>query len=132
MAALRAAGYQSAEGYLAATRVAVATVDLCLGRLWKAVRKAGGILLVTADHGNAEEMVQRKGDRVLTDADGRPLVRTSHSLNPVPFVVLDSQDGLALRDDAAGGSIARIGTTLLQLCGVSAPDDYLPGLVELP
>ena len=119
-------------GNLAATRVAVATVDLCLGRLWKAVRKAGGILLVTADHGNAEEMVQRKGDRVLTDADGRPLVRPSHSLNPVPFVVLDSQDGLALRDDAAGGSIARIGTTLLQLCGVSAPDDYLPGLVELP
>jgi len=118
-------------GNLDATRVAVAAVDLCLGRLWKGVERAGGVLLVTADHGNAEEMVQRKGDRVLTDAEGRPLVRTSHSLNPVPFIVLDSQRRLSVRDDARGGSIARIGTTLLDLAGVPAPESYLPGLIDV-
>ena len=118
-------------GNLHATRVAVACVDLCLGRLWRAVRRAGGVLLVTADHGNAEEMYQHKGDRVVTDADGRPLPRTSHSLNPVPFLVLDPERRLRIANGAEGGSIARIGTTLLDLCGVSAPESYLPGLIDL-
>lgn len=118
-------------GDLHATRVAVATVDLVLGRLWKAVRKADGILLITADHGNADEMLQRKGERVLVDAQGRPLTRTSHSLNPVPFIVLDPRGKLALRP-GAGGSIAGVGTTLLELLGQPVPEDFLPGLVQVP
>jgi 2,3-bisphosphoglycerate-independent phosphoglycerate mutase len=116
-------------GDLHATRVAVAAVDLCLGRLWRAVERARGVLLVTADHGNADEMYQYKGDRLLTDPEGRPLVRTSHSLNPVPFLVLDPTGRLGVRPDADGGSIARVGATLLELCGVTPPDGYLPGLV---
>jgi len=115
-------------GDLHATRIAVSAVDLCLGRLWRAVRRAGGVLLVTADHGNADEMLQYKGDKLLTDTEGRPLIRTSHSLNPVPFLVLDPADRLAVRADASGASIARIGATVLELCGVTPPPDYLPGL----
>lgn len=118
-------------GDLEATRLAVAAVDLCLARLWSAVRAMDGLLVVTADHGNAEEMVQRKGERVLTDADGRPLPRTSHSLNPVPMILLDPRGELSMRSDGRGGSIARLGTTVLELCGVAPPDDYLPGLVRL-
>lgn len=118
-------------GNLEATRLAVSSVDLCLGRLWAAVRKREGMLLITADHGNAEEMVQRKGDRVLTDADGQPLPRTSHSLNPVPFLVLDDRSPVSFRDGAKGGSIARIGTTLLELYGLKPPGSYLPGLIEV-
>ena len=116
-------------GDLHATRVAVAAVDLCLGRLWRAVAKARGVLLVTADHGNADEMYQYKGDKVQLGPDGAPLPRTSHSLNPVPFLVLDPTGRLTVRADAADGSIARVGATLLELCGVTPPTDYLPGLV---
>jgi 2,3-bisphosphoglycerate-independent phosphoglycerate mutase len=118
-------------GHLHATRVAVATVDLVLGRLWKAVQKADGLLLITADHGNADEMTQWEGDRRKTDADGRPIVRTSHSLHPVPFLLLDPRGALTLRDDADEGSIARVGATVLELCGVTPPESYLPGLVAL-
>jgi 2,3-bisphosphoglycerate-independent phosphoglycerate mutase len=118
-------------GDLHATRIAVGVVDLVLGRLWRAVREADGLLLVTADHGNADEMVQRKGDRVLTDAQGRPLARTSHSLNPVPLFVLDPRGRARPRPDAAGGSIARLGATVLELCGATVPESYLPGLVDL-
>jgi 2,3-bisphosphoglycerate-independent phosphoglycerate mutase len=116
-------------GNLAATRVAVAAVDLCLGRLWRAAQRADAILLVTADHGNADEMAQYKGDQLLVDERGAPLIRTSHSLNPVPFIVLDPRRETTIRPDAAGASIARIGATVLDLCGVHPPDDYLPSLI---
>ncbi|TVQ87245.1 MAG: 2,3-bisphosphoglycerate-independent phosphoglycerate mutase [Deltaproteobacteria bacterium] len=116
-------------GSLEATRVAVSAVDHCLGRLWREVKRAKGVLLITADHGNADEMYQHKGGRVVTDARGVPLARTSHSLNPVPLLVLDPRQTLMTRPDATGGSIARIGSTVLELCGVTPPDDYLPGLL---
>lgn len=115
-------------GDLHATRVAVAAVDLAVGRLWSAVREVGGVLLVTADHGNADEMVQRKGDKVLTDAAGRPLPRTSHTLNPVPFLVLDAKRRYRLRADTTG-SIARVGTTVVEMLGLPTPEGWMPGLV---
>lgn len=117
-------------GDLEATRVAMAAVDLCVGRLWKAVRAVDGVLLVTADHGNAEEMVQRKKGRILTDTQGEPLVRTSHSLNPVPFFVLDDRGTWGFTEQASGGSIARVGTTLLQMLDADVPDGYLPSLLQ--
>lgn len=116
-------------GDLHATRLAVSAVDHCLGRLWRAVSRAEGVLLITADHGNADEMYQHKKGRVVTDTQGKPLARTSHSLNPVPLLLLDPSGRLTLRSDAQDGSIARLGATVLELCGVQPPPDYLPGLV---
>ncbi len=118
-------------GDLRATRMAVEAVDLCVGRLVDAARQVGAVLLVTADHGNADEMYQRKGDAILTDDAGRPLVRTSHTLNPVPFIVVDPSGKTRLRA-LPGAGIAHIGATLLALCGVDIPTDYLPSLVEIP
>lgn len=116
-------------GDLEATRIAVEAVDLQLARLEAATRASGGVLLITADHGNADDMVQRKGDRVLTDDAGRPLPRTSHTLSPVPFIVVDPRGALALADVAEAG-IASVGATVLALCGLTPPPDYLPGLVR--
>ncbi|MBC7174088.1 MAG: 2,3-bisphosphoglycerate-independent phosphoglycerate mutase, partial [Polyangiaceae bacterium] len=66
--------------------IAVEAVDLCLGRLMPIVRKLGGAMLVTADHGNADEMYERdkKSGGFQTNASGRPKAKTSHTLNPVP------------------------------------------------
>jgi 2,3-bisphosphoglycerate-independent phosphoglycerate mutase len=116
-------------GNLAACRVAVETVDRQLARLEMAVGAAGGVLLITADHGNADEMYLRKGGVVLTHPDGRPLARTAHSLNPVPFIVIDPSGKRSVIQSAAS-SIAAVGTTVIELCGLQAPEGYLPGLVQ--
>ncbi len=116
-------------GRLEAARIAMEAIDLQLGRLIRAVREADGILLVTADHGNCEEMWMTKGGEVQRDDQGAPLVKTAHTLNPVPFLVYDPHERLDVREDVEAPGIANIGATLLELCGLSPPEDYLPGLV---
>ena len=115
-------------GNFAATVVAIEFVDACLGQLVAACREAGAILLVTADHGNADEMFEldKKGAPIVVDGVRRP--RTSHSLNPVPFIVVDPTGACRLQSTPDAG-IAQIGGTLLTLFGVPLPPDYLPSLV---
>jgi 2,3-bisphosphoglycerate-independent phosphoglycerate mutase len=117
-------------GNLPATIRAVECVDACVGRIAEAARAAHAILLVTADHGNADEMVEldKKGAPIL-DAQGKPKPRTSHSLNPVPFVLVDAAHEWTLADLPDAG-IANIGGTLLVLAGLPLPADYLPALVK--
>jgi 2,3-bisphosphoglycerate-independent phosphoglycerate mutase len=116
-------------GHLEATRLAVEAVDLCVGRLRAAVARAQGCLLVTADHGNADQMWQRdKKGNVLHDPRG-PVPRTSHSLNPVPAWLFDAAGQRRLRAEATG-SIARVGATVLELCGVQPGPDALPSLLD--
>lgn len=69
-------------GNLLATEIAVESVDLCLARVKKACDEYGAILCVTADHGNADQMLEK-------NKKGKISVRTAHSLNPVPFIVYD-------------------------------------------
>lgn len=107
-------------GHLAATIRAVEAVDDALGKIIEATTTAQGILLVTADHGNADEMFIDKG--------GVRTVRTSHTLSPVPFCLYDPQKQWTLTHDKQ--SIAAIGATLLHLCDVAIPDHYLPSLVK--
>lgn len=114
-------------GHLEAARIAIEVVDLQVARLWEATRAAGGVLLVTADHGNADDMYMRKGQEIQRDAAGVPVPRTSHTLAPVPFIVADARGIRVVEGE--GASIAAIGTTVLELLGVTPPDDYLPGLV---
>jgi 2,3-bisphosphoglycerate-independent phosphoglycerate mutase len=95
-------------GDISAAVKAVETVDRCLGRLADAVTRAGGTLLVTADHGNAEMMRD--------PATGQP--HTAHTLNPVPLVLVNPPAGIeGLRD----GRLADVAPTLLALMGVKQP-----------
>ena len=116
-------------GNMDATIRAVECVDRCVGALAAACAEVGAVLLVTADHGNADEMVEldKQGRPLLVD--GAPKPKTSHSLNPVPFVLVDAAHRWALADVPHAG-IASIGGTLLHLCGVPAPPEYLPSLVK--
>jgi len=85
---------------------AVETVDRCLGQVVEAVHASGGACIVTADHGNADEML---------DAEGNP--STAHSMNPVPILVTAAAG--ALRD---GGVLADVAPTVLELLGEEQPD----------
>jgi 2,3-bisphosphoglycerate-independent phosphoglycerate mutase len=77
-------------GVFRAAVIAVETVDLALERLIRVVEKTGGIALITADHGNSDEMFEldEKGNPKLDEA-GRPRPKTAHTLNPVPFIIYD-------------------------------------------
>jgi 2,3-bisphosphoglycerate-independent phosphoglycerate mutase len=95
---------------------AVETVDPCLGTVVEAVARAGGVSIVTADHGNAEEMLE---------PDGSP--DTAHSTNPVPLIV--TADDLILRD---GGGLRDLAPTCLDLLGIPAPPEMTgSSLVEI-
>lgn len=96
-------------GVLEATVKATQTVDSCVGKVVEAVRKQNGIVLITADHGNAEEMIDSK--------NGGP--HTYHSTNPVPFtLVADDFKGRQLR---SGGKLCDIAPTILELLGKAKP-----------
>ena len=97
-------------GSLEAAVIAVETIDRCLGRIVKAVRDAGGILIVTADHGNAEEMWNTQLNEP----------HTAHTSNPVPVIVVQDLKGMRLRD---GGSLRDIAPTMLGILGVPAPKE---------
>jgi 2,3-bisphosphoglycerate-independent phosphoglycerate mutase len=121
-------------GAMRATVMAMEAIDLQLGRLVRAIDDLGGILIVTADHGNADEMYQRdKQGRVIRDREtGQPVVKTSHTLSPVPLLIHDSKPGgdyqLASGLDDAG--IANVSATCLELLGFEPPDDWEPSLLD--
>ena len=118
-------------GDLRAAILAVEAVDLCLARLANAVAAAHGVLLVTADHGNADEMLQcdKKTGGLLRGKDGRTVVSTSHSLNPVPLYVTGAPVGWRLR---GGGGLSNLAATTLELMGYAAPSEYDPSLLITP
>jgi 2,3-bisphosphoglycerate-independent phosphoglycerate mutase len=120
------------SGLLEPTVMAVEAVDLSLERLVRGVERAGGTLVVLADHGNADQMVELdKRGRPKLDEDGRPRRRTSHSLNPVPFIIHRPQGPpLKLRDDLPDAGLANVAATVLELLGFAPPEDYAPSLLE--
>ena len=119
-------------GSVRAATMAVEAVDLAIHRIRSAVRDAGGTLVVTADHGNADDMVERdKQGRALMRDDGEARWRTSHSLNPVPFYVLDCGGRTPqLRADLDQAGLANVAATLIELLGYEPPEDYEPSLLE--
>ena len=99
------------SGKIPPTVQAVETVDACLGDIYKAVRQRGGAMLITADHGNAEQMID--------PATGGP--HTAHTTNPVPFIVVtEDAQKLSLRPD---GSLQDISPTVLGMLGFQQPPE---------
>src|SRR5439155_19906441 len=95
-------------GDLAAAIKAVEAVDRCLGRLDQAIRRTGGVMLITADHGNAETMRDPK-----TGA-----AHTAHTLNRVPGLLVNAPPAIASLKE---GELADIAPTLLRLLGLAQP-----------
>jgi 2,3-bisphosphoglycerate-independent phosphoglycerate mutase len=120
-------------GVYQAARIAVETVDLCLGRLVAATRKAGGILIVTADHGNAEEMfeIDRKAGTPDRYPDGSIKAKTSHTVNPVWFIAYDpaGKDCIVFDPEVKNPGLTNVAATLMQLLGLKPPEIYDPPLL---
>lgn len=97
-------------GNLEAAIMAVEAVDASIAAIWEAVREQHGALLITADHGNCE---------LMRDENGNP--HTAHTLNPVPFYLVDdARKGAVLR---SGGRIADVAPTMLELLGLAQPPE---------
>lgn len=110
-------------GDLDAAIAAMEVVDECVAKLLKAIEKANGVLLYTADHGNADIMY--------TERDGIRLPKTSHTTNPVPFAIFDpSYAGEYKLQPPLDAGLTHIAATTFNLLGYLAPDDYQPSLLN--
>jgi 2,3-bisphosphoglycerate-independent phosphoglycerate mutase len=116
-----------------AAEIAVECVDLCIGRLIKAVQKARGILIVSADHGNSDDMYAHdKSGAVKTDEQGRPESKTAHSLNPVPVFVYDPAGTANFKlSEESGLGISSLAATSIVALGYVPPADYTPSVVNV-
>ncbi len=108
-------------------------MDLQIGRLKEAIEKAGGIMVITADHGNADDMYEhaKNGDVKCYD-DGEPKAKTSHSLNPVPCIIYDPEyKGEYSKELNEGLGISSIPATCMELMGFVPPADYDKSIINL-
>ncbi len=112
------------SGIMEAAITAVEAVDECLGKILEVVKELNGVALITADHGNADEM--------FSVSKGVKAPKTSHTLNPVPFVIVDSGytgDYEIAKIENPG--IANIAGTLLNFLGYENVEDYEPSLIKI-
>ena len=110
-------------GNLGATVEAMTVIDECMAQLLAVIEELDGVLVYTADHGNADIMY--------TEENGVRSPKTSHTLSPVPFAIFDpNYDGEYHMAPLAAPGLANVAATLLDLLGFEAPDDYLASLIE--
>ena len=110
-------------GDLAAAIEAMEVVDECVAKLIETIKANEGILLYTADHGNADIMY--------TEKNGVKSPKTSHTLSPVPFAIVDpNYNGEYLLNPPSDAGLTHIAATTLNLLGFVAPDDYQPSLIS--
>ncbi|XP_057796707.1 2,3-bisphosphoglycerate-independent phosphoglycerate mutase [Salvia miltiorrhiza] len=121
-------------GDIDATIVACKAADQAVKMILDAIEQVGGIYVVTADHGNAEDMVKRnkKGEPLL-DKNGKIQILTSHTLEPVPVAIGGPglAPGVRFRNDVPTGGLANVAATVMNLHGFEAPSDYETTLIEV-
>ncbi|MBF0542678.1 MAG: 2,3-bisphosphoglycerate-independent phosphoglycerate mutase [Nitrospirae bacterium] len=109
-------------GVMDAAITAVETVDECVDKILKVVQELGGIAIITADHGNSDEMFSMKKDK--------KSIKTSHTLNKVPFVIVDfNNTGQYKMADIPNGGLSNVAATICNLLGYEKPSDYDPSLI---
>jgi 2,3-bisphosphoglycerate-independent phosphoglycerate mutase len=109
-------------GNLYATEIAVETVDLCLTRIRKACDEHGCILIVTADHGNSDQMLEK-------NKKGDVSVRTAHSLRPVPFIIHDPDERHEMDTESPFG-LANVAPTVVELLGLKPYDCWEKSMLK--
>ena len=108
-------------GSLDATEIAVESVDLQLARIKKVCDAEGYILVVTADHGNSDQMLEK-------NKKGNIEVRTAHSLNPVPFIIYDKDERHEMKQGAFG--LANVAPTVAGLLGIKPYDSWEESMLK--
>ncbi len=122
-------------GSLDATICSLEAMDLQLGRILAVVDELHGAALITADHGNADEMaeIDKKTKAPKKNADGTYKAKTSHTLNRVPFIVYDnfSRDAYTVREDEGAFGLSNVAATVVTLLGYRAPQMWDESIVTL-
>ncbi len=120
-------------GNLEATICSMEALDLQLGRILPVIDELGGVALITADHGNADEMFEtdKKGD-VKHSKDGSAKAKTSHTLNRVPFVFYDntSSDKYTVKADGSFG-LSNVAATVVNFLGYEAPEMWDESMIDI-
>ena len=125
-------------GNMQAAVIAVETVDLCLARLLPVIDALGGMAIITADHGNADEMYETKKGQIKYNEDGTPKAKTSHTLNPVPCYFYDNtpnRDAYSVKngvkeDGKPAFGLSNIAATVTDLLGVEKNPAWDCSLIE--
>jgi 2,3-bisphosphoglycerate-independent phosphoglycerate mutase len=122
-------------GNTQSVEIAIETVDLCLTRLVRAIKKANGILVVSADHGNSDDMYEcdpKTGKVIYDEKTGKPKPRTAHSLNPVFVYVYEPTGSIKMKlSGQKDPGISNLAATCLTLLGFEPPEDYTPSIVVI-
>ena len=121
-------------GSFLATECSMEALDLQLARILKVVDEVGGVALITADHGNADEMyeIDKKTKAPKANKDGSFKAKTSHTLNPVPFIVYDNlyADKYTLKQGRSEFGLSNVAATTVSLLGYEAPEMWDECMVE--
>ena len=123
-------------GSLAATRCSMEALDLQLGRILPVIDKLGGVALITADHGNADEMCEmdKKTGQPKVGKDGKLKAKTSHTLNKVPCIIYDNTDAknsYTVKADNGQFGLSNVAATMVNLMGFEAPAKWDESIIEL-
>ena len=123
-------------GSLAATRCSMEALDLQLARILKVVDELGGVALITADHGNADEMYEmdKKTKQPKADKNGNFKAKTSHTLNPVPCIIYDNTDAknfYSVKADNGNFGLSNVAATMVNLMGYQAPEMWNESIIEI-
>ncbi len=120
-------------GNIDATQVSVEALDLQLARLLPVIDEMQGAAIITADHGNADEMFEtdKKSGKIKFGADGHPKAKTSHTLNPVPCIIYDNftADKYSVAEGAYG--LSNVAATTVNMLGYEAPDMWDASMIEV-
>jgi 2,3-bisphosphoglycerate-independent phosphoglycerate mutase len=119
-------------GFFHSAVIGVESVDLALSRLLPMIEQMEGAAFITADHGNSDEMFETdKSGKPKLDKSGKPVPKTSHTLNPVPFIIYAPLlKGKFRLSGVANAGLSNIAATCLQFLGYEAPEEYDKSLVE--
>ena len=123
-------------GSLLATRCSMEALDLQLARIIAVVDKLGGVALITADHGNADEMYEmdKKTKQPKAGKDGKFKAKTSHTLNPVPCIIYDNTDAkehYVVKADNGQFGLSDVAATMVNLMGYEAPAMWDESIIEI-
>ncbi len=120
-------------GSFIAAKISVEALDVCLARILKAVDEVKGVAIITADHGNADEMyeIDKKTGNAKLNSDGTPKAKTSHTLNPVPCYIYDNfySDNYDYAEGNFG--LANVAATVVTMMGYDAPEMWEKSLINL-
>ncbi|MBO7293354.1 MAG: 2,3-bisphosphoglycerate-independent phosphoglycerate mutase [Clostridia bacterium] len=119
-------------GNFVATQCSMEALDLCLARILAVIEKLGGVALITADHGNADEMyeIDKKTGEPKVGKDGKKKAKTSHTLNRVPCILFDPKGGRTLIPDDGTLGLANVAATVVNLLGYEAPSMWERSLLS--